>query len=124
MSFILFILAGVVGGVLGGMGMGGGTLLIPVLTLVLGVDQRVAQAANLIAFLPTSVIALSIHSKQGLVKGEGLFPIIIPAVALSVLGSLLASFLPSELLRKLFGAFLIALAIMQFFSAKHENNSL
>ena len=42
-----YILAGVCGGIIGGMGMGGGTLLIPILTLFLGIDQRSAQAEKI-----------------------------------------------------------------------------
>ena len=46
---------------LGGMGMGGGTVLIPALTVILGVEQHVAQATNLIAFLPMALFTLKIH---------------------------------------------------------------
>ena len=51
MQFLYFVLAGVLGGVLAGMGMGGGTLTLPILVLVMGVEQITAQFANLIAFL-------------------------------------------------------------------------
>ena len=53
MQFLYFVLAGVLGGVLAGMGMGGGTLTLPILVLVMGVEQITAQFANLIAFLPS-----------------------------------------------------------------------
>ena len=56
MSFIFYLLAGFVSGLFGGMGMGGGTVLIPVLTLFFGVEQHIAQATNLIAFLPMAEI--------------------------------------------------------------------
>ena len=39
MKWLWFLLAGLLGGVLAGMGMGGGTLTIPLLVLALGVDQ-------------------------------------------------------------------------------------
>lgn len=103
-------------GLLGGMGMGGGTILIPALTLILGVEQHVAQATNLIAFLPMSAFSLSVHKKQGLLKTEGLLGIIIPAVLTSILGGLIAAVLPAAALKKLFGAFLVALAIKQAFA--------
>ena len=38
MAFFLFFLCGIAGGVLGGMGMGGGTALIPLLTVLCGVE--------------------------------------------------------------------------------------
>ena len=64
MDSIFLILAGIVGGVIAGMGMGGGTLLIPILTIFLSVSQHLSQAINLIGFVPMAIIALIIHSKK------------------------------------------------------------
>ena len=61
MQWLWFAAAGICGGVLAGMGMGGGTLTIPILVLLLSVDQLTAQFANLIAFLPTGAAALGVH---------------------------------------------------------------
>ncbi|MBO5046235.1 MAG: sulfite exporter TauE/SafE family protein [Clostridia bacterium] len=113
MSFYLFFLCGVLGGALGGMGMGGGTLLIPLLRL-LGVEQGIAQGINLLAFLPTSAVALSVHAKNGLLQKEGLFLFILPAVILSAASSVLAVALPARVLSRLFGGFLIGLSFYQF----------
>jgi hypothetical protein len=113
-SFLLYVAAGFFGGLLGGMGMGGGTIAIPVLTILLGVEQHVAQATNLIAFLPMAAFSLNVHKKQGLLVKEGTLSIIIPAVITSVLFGFVAAFLPAYALKKLFGAFLIALAIQRF----------
>lgn len=55
MSFIIVMSISFAAGLLGGMGMGGGTILIPALTIFLGVEQHAAQAANLIAFLPMAL---------------------------------------------------------------------
>ncbi len=93
------------------MGMGGGTILIPALTIIFGVEQHVAQATNLIAFLPMALFTLSVHKKNGLLKTEGLSFIVIPAVVTSVAAGFAAALLPSEILKKLFGAFLVALSV-------------
>lgn len=98
--------------------MGGGTVLIPVLTLALGVDQHVAQATNLIAFLPMAFFSLKVHKDSGLLKTDGLWQMIIPAIITSVLGSLTAHFLTGELLQKLFGAFLVFLAVRGIMTIK------
>ena len=111
MSFIIYLAVGFVSGLLGGMGMGGGTVLIPALTVFSGVEQHIAQATNLIAFLPMSAISLSVHRKSGLVGGGNELWLIIPAVITSILAGLVASFLPGEILKKLFGVFLIILGI-------------
>ena len=99
---------------LGGMGMGGGTILIPALTIIFGVEQHVAQATNLIAFLPMALFTLSVHKKNGLLKTEGLSFIVIPALLTSIAAGFAASLLPSDILRKLFGVFLIALSVRLF----------
>lgn len=105
------LLAGVIFGVIGGMGMGGGVILIPVLTWFLGAGQQEAQGLNLLCFLPMSVFALAAHLKKKhvdiplalLLAGGGL--------AGSLGGAYLANLLESELLGKLFGGFLIGLGL-------------
>ena len=106
---LLFVLVGVGGGVLGGMGLGGGTLLIPLLTLVLGVHGRVAAWLNLITFLPMSAVALVIHAKNKMVSWRDAF-CLAPFALLSALAfSLLSSEISSKTLKIAFGWFLIAL---------------
>lgn len=118
MSFLLYLLAGFLSGVLGGMGMGGGTVLIPALTVVLNVEQHVAQSTNLIAFLPMSAFSLKVHKERGLLKTDGVWWIVIPALITSVIFGLLAAVLPAQILRKMFGVFLILLAVKGIFSVK------
>ena len=118
MSFYLYALAGFFSGMLGGMGMGGGTILIPVLTIFLGVGQHAAQAANLIAFLPMALFSLKMHKERGLLKTEGVAGIVIPALVTSVATAFLTALLPGEILGKLFGAFLILLGIKGLFTLK------
>lgn len=105
------------------MGMGGGTVTIPLLVLVGGVEQKIAQCANLFAFLPMSVFALNTHKKNGLLKTEGVLWIILPALVFSALGATLAAALPSVFLRKAFGAFLIGLAFVGFYGALQKNEA-
>ena len=50
------ILIGMISGIVSGTGMGGGTILIFLLTFMMGIEQHVAQATNLIFFIPTSII--------------------------------------------------------------------
>lgn len=113
MSFLLFFLCGLLGGALGGMGMGGGTALIPLLTIFCGVEQRVAQGVNLIAFLPMSAVALTIHARAGLLEKRGLLRLVLPAPVFSALFSAVALALPSRVLHTAFGIFLIILSIFR-----------
>ena len=94
------------------MGMGGGTVTIPLLVLIGGVEQKIAQCANLFAFLPMSVGALKMHADNGFLQTDGIIWVIIPAVLLSAVGAMTASVLPSDFLRKGFGVFLIGLSLV------------
>mgnify|MGYP001851535779 FL=1 len=123
MAFLTLFLCGAAGGLLGGMGMGGGTALIPLLTLF-GVDQAAAQGINLLSFLPMAALALSIHAKNGLVKRDGLLFFVLPALLFSVPGALLATCLPSAALERAFGAFLIVLSLFRFRGAFAGRRSL
>ena len=93
MRYIWYIIAGIVGGVFGGMGMGGGTLLIPVLTIFLGFDQKVAQGINLLSFLVMAVFSIYIHYKNGLIVTKNLWLIILFGVFFAIVGAFLMSFL-------------------------------
>lgn len=117
MAFYLFVACGVLAGILGGMGMGGGTLLIPLLSVAFGVPQKIAQCANLAAFVPMALISLKIHSDNGLVRFDDVLFVVLPAAAFSVMGSFAAGSLPSEWLRRGFGLFLCLLSVFQIFSA-------
>lgn len=116
MEVLWLILFGVVGGVLGGMGMGGGTLLIPLLTIGLHLAQQNSQAINLLAFLPMSVVALIIHFKNHLVKWKIAIPIAIAGVVSSIFGAMLANNINSAELSVWFGIFLIVVGILEIYS--------
>lgn len=122
MSFYLYLILGFIGGIPAGMGMGGGTVTIPLLALVGGVEQKIAQCANLFAFLPMSLFALHTHAKNGLLETQGMFWVILPALLFSALGAFVAAALPSEILKKAFGAFLIGLSFFGFYRAKNKEN--
>jgi hypothetical protein len=114
MEILIFILIGIIGGILGGMGMGGGTLLIPLLSALTDIDQKTAQLINLLAFIPMAVAALIIHFKNNLVEKKALPKIILPALLTSALGAYLITLTNNKNLRLYFGIFLIALGSLYF----------
>lgn len=115
-KIILLAVSGIAAGILGGMGMGGGTVLIPLLTIFFNVGQKEAQAINLVAFIPMAIVSLAIHIKNKRVKKEGLLWIIVPAVLTSVGGGFAAQAVNGEVLKRIFGGFLLLLSVVQFFS--------
>lgn len=123
MKYVLIFLTGVGGGVLGGMGMGGGTLLIPALTLLFGFDQSFSQTVNLVAFVPMAIGALIVHAKNKLIKIKGIIPIASVALVVSVCASFVERIISGNIQKKFFGAFLCALAIYQFWLLQKSGNS-
>lgn len=117
----LEILAGVLGGIVGGMGMGGGTLTIPILTIFLSYEQLQAQGINLIAFLPMSVVALIIHAKNHLVAFKETWLLALIGSVFSLIGALVANHMSSGVLKNLFAVFLIGLAIWQLIEMIKKN---
>ena len=115
MTIFLYLLFGFIAGVFGGLGMGGGTLLIPLLSIFLGLDQKMCQGINLLSFLIMAIFSLIIHYRNGSVKTRGIIYIILSGIVFSILGSSLVTILPSKLLRICFGFFLCLLAIIEFF---------
>jgi uncharacterized membrane protein YfcA len=119
-AYILMLAGGLIAGIISGMGVGGGAVLIPFLCVFAGMDQRTAQCINLIYFIPTGVIAVITHLKnkkidQEMVRGMTLYGLI-SAVA----GAFLALVIDQEILKKLFGLFLLALGLHELFK-KEEN---
>lgn len=101
---------GFLSGILGGMGMGGGTALIPLLRLM-GVDQKAAQGINLLSFVPMAILAVYLHTRNGLIERKNYWQVVIPAIVSAVAGVFAARALDSGILARAFGAFLFVLAI-------------
>ncbi|MBQ7777838.1 MAG: TSUP family transporter [Oscillibacter sp.] len=106
-NFLIPALCGFGCGIISAWGVGGGTLLLLVMTLVLGVDQRTAQGINLLFFLPTALSALLCHIRSGFVDKPTLKAAAVPAVLLALAGAWAATALDVELLRKPFGVYLL-----------------
>ena len=113
MEFLWFLLISIVSGIFAGMGMGGGTFLIPLLTLLMNVEQNVAQCMNLLVFVPMAIITIIIYSKQKMIDFKNWWIISLPAAAVSTIGVLLSINLPDKILKIVFGAFIAVIGIVQ-----------
>ncbi len=116
MEYLWFVLAGIVSGVVAGMGMGGGTLLIPVLIIFFNIAQQQAQGINLLAFIPCAIVSLIIHIKNKLVNFKIGLPILFTGIIASVFASILAVNTNSKLLQIMFGVFLLVVGVYQAIS--------
>ncbi len=111
---ITAILAGLISGILSGMGIGGGTILIPALTLFLSVSQHQAQGVNLLYFIPTAVVSLWIHIKNKSVNFKVAWPVILFGLGGAIGGSFLVGMIRGKLLKRLFGIFLLIMGVYEF----------
>lgn len=112
-SFPVCVVIGSVLGFLAGMGVGGGSLLILWLTLVLGADQTAARGINLLFFLPASAICCVFRLRQGKLDLKKCLPAILSGCTAAVLGSLIAARVDTELLRKPFGILLLVTGLRE-----------
>ena len=103
-------------GIISGMGIGGGTILIPALLFLTEVNQQQAQGVNLIYFIPTAVVALITHRKNGTLDLKTAKPLAL--LGLAGAAAFLAVSLESEILKKLFGGFLLLMGLSEIFKKK------
>ena len=106
-DWILPFLCGLGASVLSAWGVGGGNLLLLVMTLFLDMDQRAAQGINLLFFLPTAASALICHAKGGYLDGPTLKNAVPLAIAAALAGAWIATGLDVDVLRKPFGVYLL-----------------
>ncbi len=109
-------LTGVISGAISGMGMGGGTILITILVCFLGIDQKVAQAVNLVFFIPTSIVATIVNIKNKEINWKLAVPISILGAIGAFIGAFIATKIEVGNLRKMFAIFLIFIAIFETYS--------
>lgn len=117
-GFWIPLLAGAATGVLSAWGIGGGTLLLLVMTLLLGVEPRAAQGINLLYFLPTAGMGLLYHRKNGLLNRELLRRTVPWGLLAAAGGALLASVIDVTLLRRAFGIYLLAAGVSMLIPSK------
>jgi uncharacterized membrane protein YfcA len=102
-------------GFLSGLGIGGGSLLILWLTMVLGTDPITARSINLLFFLPSALVACALRIRQGNLRIKPLLPAMIAGCAAAALFSWISTILDVQILKKLFGIVLLAAGLRELF---------
>ena len=106
-TLLLPFLCGAATGVLSAWGVGGGTLLLLCMTLLLGVEQTEAQGINLLYFLPTALVSLYFHRKNGCLDRTALKSAAPLGTFFALAGALVSTGVDTSLLRRPFGVFLL-----------------
>lgn len=129
---MLEILIGLVSGIVSGTGMGGGTILIFLLSFMLGIEQHTAQATNLIFFIPTSIVAIIVNIKNKNIDLKTATIISVFGILGAIIGANLAIGTDVRQLKKYFGYFLAIIALHEIYtifskyikSKKTNNNNI
>lgn len=111
-TLILFVGA-ICAGLLGSLtGLGGGVVIIPLLTLGFGVDMRYAVGSALVTSIATSSGAAAAYIREGITNTRiGMF-LEIATTTGAVAGALVAMYLPTNIIALIFGGILIFSALM------------
>ena len=122
-SLPVILIVGTVLGFLSGLGIGGGSLLILWLTMVLHIDPQAARSINLLFFIPSALIACAIRIKQGNLMVKPLLPAMIAGCAAAAVFSWISTILNVEILKKGFGIVLIAAGLRELFYRSKNGSS-
>lgn len=114
------ILIGIISGIVTGIGMGGGTILILLLSIIWNYNQHVAQATNLIFFIPTSLMSIIVNLKQKNINIKLAIILSISGVVGAIIGAAISNNIDVNYLRKFFAVFLIIIAFHEIYSLYKE----
>lgn len=117
---MILTLIGFLSGIISGMGIGGGTILIPSLVIFYGIQQQEAQGVNLLVFLPVATVALVTHYKKGNLDFSIAKLIILGGIVGAIIGSLIAVKIDPLKLRKYFGFFLLFVGLYELIKKKEK----
>jgi hypothetical protein len=126
-----FLIIGVAVGFLGGfLGVGGGPLMIPLLTFWAFPAMHIppenifhlSLGTSLAIIIPISISGSWAHAKLGNIDWRVVFLLALPGILGSFLGSALAAYLKGPMLKTLFGVLLISIAVQMFFQKKSWGN--
>ncbi len=96
--------------------MGGGTILILLLSIFMNLDQHTAQSTNLIFFIPTAITSIIIGIKNKNINVKEVWIVVISGIIGAIISANISSHMNVQVLRKLFGAFLLIIAIYEIYS--------
>lgn len=114
------VIIGIIAGTISGTGMGGGSILILSLVNFLNIDQHIAQATNLIFFIPTALVAIWVNYKQKLIDFKIGNLIAIVGVIGAIIGANVSLKIDSSKLKLYFGIFLLIIAFYEIYGMIKE----
>lgn len=106
------LLAGGLAGFFSGMlGVGGGTVMVPIMVLLAGLEQHVAQGSSLLAMIPSALVGSYTHYKLGNIAQNAILGLVLGVLLGTFVGGNIANFLPEWALRTVFAVVLVWTAL-------------
>ena len=124
-TLVAALLIGLAGGAFGGLlGVGGGTLYVPAMVLLLGTPQHVAQGVSLVVIIPTAISATVTNLRNGYVHRDVALWVTPFSVIAALGGAWLAGELAGATLSRVFGVMVLYVGTRTLFTtwraARHE----
>ena len=114
------ILIGAFSGIFSGIGMGGGTILIFLLSAFEGIEQHIAQATNLIYFVPTAISAIIVNYREKNIDTKLARFISIFGIIGAIIGAIISVNTDVIKLKKIYGIFLAIIAVHEIYTLIKE----
>jgi len=115
-GFLTYGLIGLVAGLVNGLlGIGGGTILIPAMVYLLGVQQHHAHATSLLIVLPTSIVSVLVYQAKGNLPLRSLLGLAVATSIGAIIGAILMNYCRPSLLRKGFAVFMLVAGLRMLF---------
>ncbi|AEY64935.1 sulfite exporter TauE/SafE family protein [Clostridium sp. BNL1100] len=114
--YLKYILIGIAAGVANGLfGSGGGTIAVPAMVFLLDADEHKAHATALLIILPLTIVSAYFYLSHNYVDWNITWKAMVGGVVGGAIGAFLLNKCPSNILRKIFGIFMILAAIRMIF---------
>ena len=117
---MLEIIFGFIAGNITALGMGGGTILILLLSLFMNLEQHIAQAVNLIFFIPTSIVSIIINIKEKNIDIKTVKIVSIFGIIGAIIGANISNKISANNLKKYFAVFIFTIAIYEIYKFYKE----
>ena len=80
MTGLFILITALFSGIFAGMGMGGGTFLIPALSLIFGYTQTICQSTNVVCFIVLGFLCFFIYKRNKLIDYKIVFCVSKPTI--------------------------------------------
>jgi len=124
LSFLFIVVLGFGTGILTGiMGVGGGVVMVPMMVLLLGVSQHLAQGISMLVIIPTVMVAILKLRNSNLFEFRTALLLAAGSIAGSLLSSNMVQLIDGVILKRIFGVLVVYSSIRMILPAKAKKES-